>query len=245
MAPEDDRSETDRTDDPDAEPTTVTRRSYVAIAGGAIASAMGWAGTGEGTAKSDAGGTTGGLDGGTAYGYGGATVATAAGVAAATTSVTESEPNDARDRATTVGTDIVVSGSLETAGVDWYAFDLAAGERQPVEIERASADGVVALVLYGPEGEHLDTRYVGSDAPARIDVDSAATAGTHYVEVVDVQRGDGDYRLTIGSPETTTSTPTPTPTSTSTPTPTPTPTSTPADDYGAQGYGQYGYGGVT
>jgi hypothetical protein len=242
MATEPDRANTKTTDGTEGEPSAVSRRSYLALAGGAVASVAGWMGTDDGGVVD----VPGGVQPVTTYGYGGSAAvrarqptAAAATASLATAALSESEPNDSRGEATYVGRDVEVTGTLEAAGVDWYAFELAAGDGETVTVDRATADGVVALVLYGPEGEHLDARYVGSDAPATIDVDSASSAGRYYAEVVDVQRGDGDYALTIGSP--TAETPSPT----STPTPTPTPTPAPTDpEYGVQGYGEYGYGGV-
>jgi hypothetical protein len=237
---------------------TVSRRTYVALLGGALASMAGWAGTGSGATESQVAGP-GDTDPTTTYGYGGAAVLAERSVSVASaslaTSVAESEPNDSRGEATVVGTDVKVSGSLESAEIDWFAFDLTAGATETVTLTRASDQGIVAVALYGPDGEHLDLQYVGNDVPVSLDVDSASETGTHYVEVVDVQQGSGEYSLTIGSPtDETTSTPTPTPTATSTPTPTTTstptptttstPTPTPVDDYGVQGYGEYGYGGV-
>lgn len=262
MAPEQDRSETDS---PGEGTTAVSRRSYLAIAGAAVASAAGLAG-----GERDAVDVPAATRPVTTYGYGGGPVvrerslsaATAATASLAAASVAESEPNDTMGEATLVSTGATASGTLESAGVDWWAVDLAAGDRLDVTVERAADTGVVAAATYDPNGDNLDVRYVGSGQPTTIDVDSAPTSGRHYVELVDVQQGDGDYALQFGdgsgsstatptptptptSTPTPTATPTPTPTATPTPTPTPTPTASDESQYGVQGYGQLGYGGTS
>jgi cell division septation protein DedD len=122
--------------------------------------------------------------------------------------------------------------------------------------------GVTSVVLYGPGCTFKTLRQVGTESQIQISA-TAQESGTHYVEIVDVQEGDGDYtmRVDTGSStatptptDTATATPSPTPTDTATATPTPTDTATAtpsptattvADDYGEQGYGEYGYGGVS
>jgi len=101
----------------------------------------------------------------------------------------------------------------------------------------AATDGVSSVVLYGPDSDYKDLVFVGIDDPARV-VETAATTGTHFVEVVDVQRSKGAYSLALTADS---DSGTPTQTATATPTPTATPLD---DDYGTQTYGEYGYGGV-
>jgi hypothetical protein len=171
------------------------------------------------------------------YGYGGDQVLASA---SETVTVSESEPNDSQGEAMSVSLGTEIAGQLERAGVDWFAFDADSGETVTARFTRSATDGVTSVVLYGPDGDFGDLVFVGSDDPVDL-VETVETAGTHYVEVVDVQNSDGDYTLALTSGSTSTSTPTPT----STPTVTATPTATTVeDDYGEQSYGEYGYGGV-
>jgi hypothetical protein len=179
---------------------------------------------------------------------------------------TEAEPNDTQATAQPVTVGSAITATLAPAEVDWYAFEVAQGDRVVLELDRTPRYGIAALILYGPDGDYMDLRYVGSDTPAQVDLDEAPTAATYYAQVVDIQDGSGDYTLNVTSgdevtpeptatptPEPTatptpepTATPTPEPTATPTPEPTATPTPTPTDEsFGEQGYGEYGYGGVT
>jgi len=185
------------------------------------------------------------------FGYGGGPFMLSVG-SAALAAASESEPNDACANAAPIATDTTVSGTLEAAGVDWFGVDLEAGEEYEVRFDRAPTTGVTSVVLYGPGCTFQTLRQVGTDREISIDA-TADEAGTYYVEVVDIQESDGDYSLRVDTGSST-ATPTPTPTTTSTQTPTatdtatstPTPTATPVvDEYGEQGYGQYGYGGVS
>jgi hypothetical protein len=167
--------------------------------------------------------------------------------------ITESEPNDTKSTAQQISVGSSVGATLTPAEVDWYAFSATEGDRVVLKLTRASKYGITALILYGPEGDYIDLRYAGSDAPATVDLDSAPSSSTYYAQVVDIQEGSGDYTLDVTKGDattTTTTTATPEPTATPTPeptaTPTPEPTATPVDDtFGQQGYGEYGYGGVT
>jgi hypothetical protein len=227
------------------------RRKYLALAGAALGTAA---------VAGCLGG--GGPDGDkqVRFGYGGGPYLFAVGSAALAAAASENEPNDACANAQAISADTDVSATLESAGVDWYGVDLAAGEDYDVVYDRVPSKGVTSVVLYGPGCTFKTMRQVGTDRQVSLD-GTAQESGTHYVEVVDVQQGDGDYtvRVDTGSStatptptDTATATPTPTPTDTATATPTPTDTATAtptattvADDYGEQGYGEYGYGGVS
>ncbi|MEF8856365.1 MAG: hypothetical protein V5A44_12830 [Haloarculaceae archaeon] len=210
---------------------SMDRRSYLALAGAALGAT--------------AAGCLGGADGPDSdrrlrFGYGGGPYLFAAGSAALAAAASESEPNDACANAQAVSPDTDVSATLESSGVDWFGVDLAAGEEYEVVYDRAPATGVTSVVLYGPNCAFETMRQVGTDRQVSIGA-TARESGIHYVEIVDVQQGDGDYtvRVDTGS-ATATRTPTPTDTATATPAAT-----TIADEYGEQGYGEYGYGGVS
>jgi hypothetical protein len=227
---------------------SIDRRTYLALAGAALGTAtvagcLGGNDTDEGRKVH--------------FGYGGGPFMLSVG-SAALAAASESEPNDACANAAPISTDTTVSGTLEPAGVDWFGVDLAAGEAYEVRFDRVPTTGVTSVVLYGPGCTFETLRQLGTDQEISIGA-TADEAGTYYVEVVDIQESDGDYSLRVDtgsstststSTETATSTATPTststPTSTETATTTPTPTATPVvDEYGEQGYGQYGYGGVS
>ena len=237
---------------PDRDDGGIDRRTYLALAGAALGTA---------TLAGCLGGNDTPEDRQVHFGYGGGPFMLAVG-SAALAAAGESEPNDACANASPITTDTTVSGTLESAGVDWFGFDLGAGEEYEVRFDRVPATGVTSVVLYGPGCTFETLRQVGTDREISLGA-TADEAGTYYVEVVDIQQGDGDYSLyvdtgssTTTSTETATSTPTPTSTetatstatrtSTDTATSTTTPTATSVvDEYGEQGYGEYGYGGVS
>lgn len=230
---------------------SLTRRSYLAGAGTAAVALAGCAGqTTESVVQPL-----------TVFGYGGGTVIQQS--ESLSMSVTESEPNDTRQAAMGIGLGTTIDGDLTQYDSDWYAFDVSSGEQLVVTFRRSSPTGVTAVIVYDTDGVFSNLRYVSTDGEVAFGVD-AETGGTHYVQVVDTQSSDGPYTLKVGRTSgtgtpTTTETPTTTDTPTTTETPTvtetptttepgtatPTSTATPIeDDYGEQGYGDFGYGGV-
>ena len=232
-----------------------------------------------------------------AFGYGGAAVLQQS--SSLDLSVSESEPNDTQATAMALDLGATVSGTLTESEVDWYAVDATSGRELVVDFDRAVKTGVTAVIVYDTEGDWSNLRYLGASGAVTVR-SPVEESGTHYVQVVNVQDGSGDYTLAVSqsddgattetptatetptqtetptATETPTQTETPTPTQTETPTatetetatptptqtetptatptptetPTPTPTETPTptpmsdDDYGVQGYGELGYGGV-
>ena len=168
------------------------------------------------------------LQGVDVYGYGGKQVLAKA---SQTVTVKESEPNDQRNEAMAVDLGTQISGDLETAGVDWFAFNADSGQTVVAEFSRAVTDGVTSIIIYDSDGDHMDLRFIGADQPVQVDV-TAPASGTYYVEVVDVQASAGEYTLTLTSPSET-----PTQTETATPTPTQTETATPTPDDGQDPFG--------
>jgi len=220
----------------------IDRRTYLTLAG----SALGTAALAGCLGSADRAGTS-----GLAFGYGGSAVLLSTNSLAAT-ETSESESNDAAVDADPIATGTTVPGTLESAGVDWFAVDMAADENFDVVYDRTPSTGVTNVIVYGPDRHFETLRQVGTDQEIRLPW-TADESGTYYVEVSDVQDGSGDYLLRVETADSTTETATPTPTETATPTPTetatPTPTETPTattieDEYGQQGYGEYGYGGV-
>lgn len=228
----------------DGDGFSLDRRSYLALAGGLAVSAAGCIGE-----IADGSTTTAPL---AAYGYGGSPRVMLDQASVVTASSSEVEPNDNSANATPIEPGVDVTGELESGDVDWFAADLQGGDEIEVRFERDNATGVSAVVFHDPDGQLLGLKFVGSDAPVSVP-GHAEEAGTYLIEVADVENGDGPYVLTVMSPgqtdtptETASPTPSPTPTDTPTLTPTETPTDTPTKiDYGLQGYGEYGYGGVT
>ncbi|ELZ80493.1 PPC domain-containing protein (plasmid) [Haloferax larsenii] len=257
-------------DDGDGDRLSFSRRSYLLMAGSAVASAA-------------AAGCLGSDDSASlpqemrpvqaVFGYGGETMtmtesSSLSGTQPNSLSVaSESESNDTRATADPVSVGTAVTGTLDSAEVDWFAFDVTAGQTVTVTLDRVPTSGITSLILYGPGGEYVDLVYVGTDTPATVDIDDAAVSGTYYAQVVDVQQGSGDYELTIAdgassgdttttdttttstdttttSTDTTTTTTSTTTTTTATPTTTTTTTSS-ESEYGSQAYGEYGYGGIT
>lgn len=223
----------------DGDDLPLNRRTYLALAGALATSAAGCLGEADNPVTM--------VEPLAVFGYGGKFVMETDSRTVNTASTSEVEPNDSADNATVIETGMEVTGELQAAEVDWFAFDASADEEFTVEFVRASASGVSAVLLYDPDGQHLNLRYVGSDAPVALS-GVAAQTGRHLVEVADIEAGSGSYTLTVsasGSTGTPTETPSPTPTPTETPTVTATPTATPKTvAYGVQGYGELGYGGI-
>jgi hypothetical protein len=182
-----------------------------------------------------------------AFGYGGVALETSAKSMAVATQDAESEPNDTRGTATPVQKGVDVTGQLEAAEVDWFAFEASSDATITTQFTKESSTGVVSVAVYDTNGEFIDEIYVSSDATATREF-TATTSGTYFVQIVDVEAGDGSYVLRVdssASSDTTTETMTPTATATETETPTPTATTTATgSDYGTQSYGEYGYGGT-
>lgn len=213
----------------DSEPgSRFNRRTYLQLAGGVAATAGCVGRQGAGSPETQ-------LRVLKLVGYGGAMVTTGTSFQAVEAGTSEVEPNDTRADATPILKNQEVSGRLEADEVDWYAFDAEAGEPLTVRLDRQNRSGVSLLALYDPDGTFENQVYLsGGITPLET---TAATAGTYFVQVVDVEDGASPYTLTVeGNPDET---------PTSTPTPTPTPTTTEQDDdYGEQGYGEFGFGGV-
>jgi len=214
----------------------LNRRSYLAAAGATTATVAGCADLGRSGTVSPV----------SSFGYGGAPALQQT----SSLSVSESEPNDTEGNADSVTIGSTVTAALTASDSDWYMVDLSAGDETVIEFSRDAASGVTAVILYDPNGEYSNLRYVSTDEPVAFG-QTAETSGTHYVQVVDIQNSDGGYTLTVtngSATETATATPTETETATATETETTTatPTATPTseDDYGEQGYGEYGYGGI-
>jgi hypothetical protein len=177
------------------------------------------------------------------YGYGGAqvfeqqgsiTTSAFSGAVQDLTPSDESESNDRRATADKVSVGSVISAELTPAEVDWYAFDASKDQSVELVLDRNKQDGVTALILYGPTGDHIDLKYAGTGEPTRVDLDWAPSAGTYFAQVVDIHSGGGPYTLTVQNKQNVTPEPTPEPTATPTPeptaTPTPEPTATPTPE---------------
>lgn len=126
------------------------------------------------------------------YGYGGVPIGVAAGAQVDT--ITESEPNDRKSAANEVGTGTTVSGTLSAGEVDWYTFETATTEDQSIVYERMSEDGVTVLVIYGSDGQFHDQLYVSATDPVEVS-DVQVEGETFYVQIVDVEDGNGEYTL--------------------------------------------------
>lgn len=122
------------------------------------------------------------------------------------TEVRESEPNNGPDEALTLEMNSVANGNSPSEDVDYYAIELAEGQRIAVEAEairlgRALFD--VKLKLFGPGGHELiaedDTALMRQDAAF---VHVAKEAGPHLIVVSEAAYGGNgsyDYRLHVGS----------------------------------------------
>lgn len=161
-------------------------------------------------------------DGTLRYGYGGAPYL----LPIEPTEAAEAEPNDACFDAQPIAQNATVSGTLEDNGVDWYGIDLREGAAVDVVFDREPTAGVTGVVVYGPDCEFRTMRQVGHDGSVRLGL-VPRSAGTHYVQVVDVEAGEGAYEVLV---EPTDGLADPTPAD--------------EDVYGTQDYGEQGFGGV-
>jgi hypothetical protein len=229
------------------------RRTYLGLTGAALATATtGYAVSG---GDSESAQVT-ELNSVTSFGYGGSPVVQQS-AKLVTASTVEAEPNDSIETAMPVDSGVTVDAMLETSETDWYGISAAEGDQITVEYDRSSSQGITSVFIYNPDGESVETRNVGTDKLVTV-AELAATAGTYFIQITEVNNGGGEYTLTTWAGDGSTTTPSPTPTatatstatptatSTATPTATPSPTPSPtpvADDFGEQGYGAYGYGG--
>jgi len=159
------------------------------------------------------------------FGFGGAPLVSAP-TSVENLATTESEPNDRRANATAIETDTPVSGTLSTADIDWFAFH-GTGSEVTIEFTRSTDTGVAIVGIYDSAGNFVNHVYaVGSGS---VTVSESTTEDTHYLQVVDINDGEGEYTITVqtgsksGNDDG---------------------TGAQTTTYGVQGYGQYGYGGI-
>lgn len=185
---------------------SLSRRNYMTLAGTAAASTLGYLGaTGQAAAASPSV---------AAYSYGGTPMLEQS-------TLEETEPNGRSDDATRIQSGVGVLGTLESDEIDWFTFDASKGDDLRATFDREKGTGVSVVILHGRNQQYLNRTYVDSDAPSEVTA-AARYSGAHYVQVLDIQNGDGDYTLTVraGSESTDSN----------------------LEEYGVQGYGDYGYG---
>lgn len=222
--------------------TVTDRRAFLAVTGGLLSASIAGCSGNEPSSDPTKGETH--VQVKRAFGYGGAALETSVQKMMVATQDAESEPNDTRGNATPIQKGVNVTGQLESAEVDWFAFDASSDATLTVQFTKESASGVVSMAIYGTAGEFIDELYVSSDATATREF-TASASGTYFAQIVDIEAGDSAYELRVdSSSDTTTETATPTATETATATTTETETTTTSSDYGTQGYGEYGYGGT-
>lgn len=177
--------------------TSLDRRSYMLLAGGAAAAAVG--GTAASNAVSASETTISQPD---LYGYGGADLhpsgqeTTLLSTDEITDTVTQTEENAERATAMEISPGTLVNASLETATVDWFVFEAAAGDPITVEYDRENELGITGLILYGPDGSFQDKLYVGSGSTHTLS-HVAEESGDHYLQVIDVTDGAGEYAFVV------------------------------------------------
>lgn len=174
--------------------SALSRRSFVLLATGATATAVG---SPLGTASPTP--TT--VNQPDAYGYGGASTGPGGGsttvLASASTAVlTQTEDNDERATAMQISPDTLVEADLGPATVDWFTFDASTDDPITVEYERSASVGVTGLILYDPDGNFVDQLYVGTDTVHQL-TSTATMSGGYFLQVIDVEEGDGPYSFTV------------------------------------------------
>jgi hypothetical protein len=109
-----------------------------------------------------------------------------------------------------------VTGPLTPGDTDWFAFE-AADEEITIEYTRPTDVGITVLALFDAAGYIVGHQFTRGQQT--VSLSETTTAGTYFVQIVNIEDGDGEYTVTVRS-ESTEST------------------------YGVQGYGEYGYGGT-
>lgn len=124
----------------------------------------------------------------------------------ALTELAEPEPNGDRTQAPKIALGTTVNGVIKSEDVDYYAFDVAAGQRINIEIEAVRLGGPLfdpRIAVLDAAGVELaaadDTCLVRQDA---VIGHTFETAGTYVVEVRETAYGGGGnyhYRLHVGA----------------------------------------------
>lgn len=117
--------------------------------------------------------------------------------------IDEREPNDKAAAAQKIALNTTVQGTLAAEDEDWFAVEVAAGQRISAEVEGARLGRTMldpVLVLRDPTGRVLaksdDTPLLGHDAHLSV---VAPAAGTYTVQLRDaVYSGVHTYRLHVG-----------------------------------------------
>lgn len=119
--------------------------------------------------------------------------------------IAEIEPNNSPDTAQEIALDTTVNGVVTNEDVDYFAVELAEGDRLAVEIEGLRLGNLLfdpKLRLFGPRGHELiaedDTAVLRQDAGF---VHVAREAGRHLIAVSESSFGgspDSHYRLHVG-----------------------------------------------
>lgn len=174
-------------------PGQLSRRSFVMLASGATVAA---AGASFGTASPT---TT--VTQPDAYGYGGASAGPGGGATTvvakrATTVTTQTTDNDERANALNISPGTLVETELAADSVDWFTFDAAVDDPITVEYERSASVGVTGLILYDPDGNFVNQLYVGTDTVHQL-TSTATMSGGYFLQVIDVEEGDGPYSFTV------------------------------------------------
>ncbi|MBI1785484.1 pre-peptidase C-terminal domain-containing protein, partial [Candidatus Sumerlaeota bacterium] len=120
--------------------------------------------------------------------------------------VQEPEPNSDKTKAPKVELNTTINGVIDGEDVDYYAFDVQAGQRINAEVEGlrvASSPLDPAMSLYGPDGIEIksvdDTPLLGEDCQLGY---TAKDAGTYTIGIHEASYGGGGnfyYRLHVGT----------------------------------------------
>ncbi|WP_138004384.1 hypothetical protein [Halalkalirubrum salinum] len=184
----------------------LSRRSYLLLAGTAVATVAGQTGdSGVASAKTADATTVNAPD---TYGYGGGSVLSQP-TAPEITAIRPLESDSSRDStnktittAEEISLDTAVNSTLPADTSRWYALSVTEGQTIQVDFQRSDPSGVTALVLYDADGDFCSLRYTATDAPVQL-LDTIETSETAYLQIVDVQNGDGDYTFTASVGEST------------------------------------------
>ena len=182
---------------PDGSTGALDRRSYMLLAGGAAAAAVTG---GAASATAAASGTE--IQQPEIYGYGGESLqpnggqTTVLGSDAVSQTLTQTEENAEREEAMEIVPGAQVNATLEPATVDWFVFDAEEGATITVEYDRETSTGLTGVLLYGPDGQFKEKLYVATGNVHTVR-SRADETGEHFVQVIEVKNGDGEYSFSV------------------------------------------------
>lgn len=106
------------------------------------------------------------------------------------------EPNDARDAASAIGDGTFTGLRVCEGDVDWYAFQVGAGDSLEINLGFTHAQGNLDMELLDPNNERFGVSTSNSDNE-RIFAENLPLSGTYRLRVFGVEGASNDYSLQV------------------------------------------------